>query len=156
MPIPPAYTNTAPVQSWVSSRQSGHFLAPCDSTPSTIFGHKIGACVLQAFRSSTTTGSCGLAFIHPRRHRNTQQHCPLAPVSSSVQSFPATLLVARVLAVAVVPEVVPAHDARHVHATGAPLDGDSAVGAISGMLGDPLVRRWVAFSGHEMGDVHLI
>lgn len=64
--------------------------------------------------------------------------------------------VRRVLAVAFVPEVVLAHDTGHVHAPGAPLDGNAAVGAFLGVLQNTLVRRRVPFSGDEMCNIHLI
>lgn len=63
--------------------------------------------------------------------------------------------VPRVPAGAGVPEIVPANGARHVHAPGAPLDGNPAVGAVLGVLGDPLVRGGVSLSGHQVRNVHL-
>lgn len=51
--------------------------------------------------------------------------------------------------------MVLAHNAGHVHAPGTLLDRNAAVGTVFGVLGDPLGRRGVSLSGHEMRDVHL-
>lgn len=77
-------------------------------------------------------------------------------LTRSIPSPAAVRRVPRVPAGARIPKISTTNCTSHVHAPGAPLDGDPAVGAVLGVFGYPLVRGGVSFSGHQVRNVHLL